>query len=102
MKNSVVALILLLTMTGLAEAGKGGQREPRSCRAEVLHSEELPIAPLFYHTIKATMLVTTSDARRFETIVYKVIPWQVPPPRQGQRVRVRCDPPALNSSFGFF
>lgn len=102
MKNSVVALMLLLAMTGLAEAGKGGQRDTRSCRAEVLHSEELPIGPLFYHTIKATMLVTASDARRFETTIYEVIPWQVPPPRQGQRVRVRCDPPALNSSFGFF
>jgi hypothetical protein len=102
MKNSVVALMLLLTMTGLAEAGKEGRRDTRFCRAEVLHSEELPIAPPFYHTIKATMLVTASDARRFETTIYGVIPWQVPPPRQGQRVRVPCDPPALNSPFGFF
>jgi len=96
MKSSVLALMLLLTMTGFAEARKGGPRDTRTCRAEVLHSEELPIAPPFYHTIKATMLVTASDARRFETTIYEVIPWQVPPPRRGQRVRVRCDPPALN------
>ena len=102
MKKTVVALLLLLTTTGFAEAGKGGRRDTRSCRAEVLHSEQLSIAPLFYHTIKATMLVTASDARQFETTIYEVIPWQVPPPRQGQRVRVSCDPTAINSSFGLF
>jgi hypothetical protein len=36
----------------------------------------------------------------FETTVVKLIPWQVPPPRQGQRMTVLCDPASL--SFPIF
>jgi hypothetical protein len=47
-------------------------------------------------------LVTPRDAPPFETTVLKVIPWQVPPPRRGQRVRVACDSALLDSSFRLF
>jgi hypothetical protein len=47
-------------------------------------------------------LVTPPGAPPFETTVLKVIPWQVPPPRRGQRVRVHCDSAPVNSSFGLF
>jgi hypothetical protein len=70
----------------------------QSCRVEVLRSEELPLGPLFHHTIKTTLLVTAPNTPPFETTVYK-IHWQMPPPSQGQRVMIPCDPAALRSSF---
>jgi hypothetical protein len=99
MKSIAAATMLLMLVTGAAEAGQRGEREARSCRIEVLHSEEIPIGPQFYHTVKAHLLVTAPGASPFETTVIKVIPWQVPPPRRGQRVRVRCDPALLNPSW---
>jgi hypothetical protein len=100
--KSIVAATLLLMIVGSAQAGREGQRDMRFCLVEVLHSEELPIGPLFHHSVKTALLVTAPNRPPFETIVHKVIPWQVPPPRQGQRMRVRCDPAVLNSSFGLF
>jgi hypothetical protein len=47
----------------------------------VLASEELPIGPPFYPTVKATLLVAPANRASFETIVQRVIPWQSPPPR---------------------
>ena len=61
MKSLVKALVLLLMVADSAQARSGGQRDMR-CLVEVLHSEELPIGPLFYHTVKATLLVSTQDA----------------------------------------
>jgi hypothetical protein len=101
MKSIVVAALLLLTITGSVQARQGSQRDMRSCLVEVLHSEEVPIGPLFYHTVKTTLLVTAPNTPPFETTVYRVISWQMPPPRRGQRMRVGCDPAVLNSSFGF-
>ena len=79
-----------------------GYGDKASCVVEVLHSEELPIGPLFYHTVKANLLVTAPGTPPFETTVVKVIPWQMPPPRQGQRLWVSCDPATLNTSFRLF
>lgn len=95
MKRAAVATMLLLALTGFAQAAQKGLRGTRACVVEVLYSEELPIGPLFHHTIKAVLLVTAPHTPPFERTVYEVIPWQMPPPRRGQRVRVRCDPAAL-------
>jgi hypothetical protein len=46
------------------------------------------------------LLITSPSSPAFETTVEKLISWQVPPPRQGQRFRLRCDPASL-SSFKF-
>lgn len=70
------------------------------CIADVLHSEELTGAPIFYHLVRATLLITSPSSPAFETTVEKLISWQVPPPRQGQRFRLQCDPANL-SSFKF-
>jgi hypothetical protein len=72
------------------------------CLVEVLNSEELPLAPPFHHTVKATLLVTPPDRPPFETTVLRVIPWQSPPPRQGQRMRLTCDPALIESSLRLF
>jgi hypothetical protein len=97
--KSLVMTIALLTMVTGAEARPSGERAARSCRIEVLHSEELPIGPLFHHTVKTHLLVNAPGTPPFETTVIRVIPWQVPPPRRGQRVRVRCDRALLDSSL---
>lgn len=102
MKSLAVAATMVLALTASVQAGRGAARDPRACLVEVLYSEELPIGPLFYHTVKAAVLVTPPGAPPFETTVLKVIPWQVPPPRRGQRVRVHCDSALVNSSFGLF
>jgi hypothetical protein len=50
-------VLIFLTMIGSSMARKA-ERNKR-CLIEVLHSEELAIAPLFSHTISATLLVTS-------------------------------------------
>lgn len=105
MNRMVVATTLLLLIASPAEAGQGRHRnasDSQTCLVEVLYSEMLPIGPLFHHTVKVTFLVTPAHAAPFETVVDEVISWQAPPPRQGQRVRVRCNPQAMRSPFGFF
>ena len=101
MKNIAIVTTMLLIATGPATAGQRGHGDAHSCLVEVLRSEELPIGPLFHHTIKATLLVTAPDLPPFQRTVYKVITWQEPPPRPGQRMRIDCDPAAL-SSFALF
>lgn len=71
----------------------GGQR---SCVVKVLYSEELPGAPIFHNFVRAWLLVTPGDGTPFEIAVEKLIPWQVPPPRRGQRLKMPCDPLTLN------
>jgi hypothetical protein len=98
-----VATVLLLA-TATARAGPLGQSDSQGkqpCVIEVLHAEMIPIGPLFYHTVKATLLVTSPNRPPLETTVQKVIPLQFPPPRQGQRVRMMCDPASL-SRFNWF
>ena len=104
MKRLVAAMITGAAIA-IASAVQGGsmyQGGVRLCTAEVLYSEMLPVGPAFYHTIKATLLVTPTDRPPFETTVVRAIPWQAPPPRQGQRQRVPCDPALLPSLFRFF
>jgi hypothetical protein len=104
MKSIAIVTTTLLITIAPAYAGQRGHGDERSCVAEVLRSEELPIGPLFHHTIKETLLVTGPDMPPSERIVYKVITWQEPPPRQGQRLRISCDRGALSSFsvFSFF
>jgi hypothetical protein len=98
MRSIAIVTMILLAAGGPTYAGQGGHRDARSCLVEVLSSEELPIGPLFHHTIKATLLVTPHDMPPFERTVYQVITWQEPPPRPAQRMRIGCDPAALSSS----
>ncbi len=62
-----------------------------ACHADVLRSEELAGAPIFYHYVRSALLVTPPGRPAFETTVEKLIPWQVPPPRKGQRLSLWCD-----------
>jgi hypothetical protein len=67
------------------------------CTIEILHSEMIPIGPLFHHTIRTTLLVSLSDRPPFETTVQRVTPVQFPPPRQGQKLKMLCDPAGLST-----
>ena len=101
-ETAVAAAMILLMTTDPIRARQAAQHATRSCLIEVLHSEELPIGQMFFHTIKATLLVTAPGAQPFEATVQEVIPWQTPPPRAGKRVRVLCDPTTHNFSFTLF
>jgi hypothetical protein len=101
-----IAAALLLGLGFCGSARAGGMQPParadaQTCLVQVLYSEEIPLGPMFYHTVKATLLVTPSDRPPFQTTVEKVTPWQVPPPRQGQQARVYCDPESLKA-FAFY
>ncbi len=92
MKAVILATTLLLAAVAAARAA-----EPNACVVEVLHSEELPGAPIFQHLVRARLRITPPDQPAFETTVERFMPWQVPPPRRGQLLRLACDPAVLNS-----
>jgi hypothetical protein len=97
-----IAAALLVGPVFFGPARAGGMQPPaQTCLVQVLFSEEIPLGPMFYHTVKATLLVTPSDRPPFQTTIEKVTPWQVPPPRQGQQARVYCDPESLKA-FAFY
>ncbi|MGA7806022.1 hypothetical protein [Bradyrhizobium sp.] len=107
MKKLVTVTALCLGVTSTASAADQSRRagiiQPQngrvSCHIEVLHSEELAGAPIFQNLVKATLLVNAPGTPPFETSVVKLIPWQMPPPRQGQRLIVPCDPASLSSGL---
>ena len=104
LKQTIIAATLVLRLTTTAwgadpiprgafiDAGDGRVM----CRIEILRSEELPGAPIYQNRVKATLRVNASGRAPFEATVVKLIPWQVPPPRQGQRLTVLCDPEGLS------
>jgi hypothetical protein len=104
LKHTIIAATLLLGMTATASAAdpipRGAFIEAGDgrvmCRIEVLRSEELPGAPIYQNRVKATLLVSAPGRAPFEATVVKLIPWQVPPPRQGQRLTALCDPVSLS------
>ena len=99
-RSAFVVLILALAVTPQsAHAGERAQRDAKACFVEVLSSEMLPAAPPFYRTVKARLLVTPADRAAFEATVVRTIPWQAPPPRQGQRLSVSCE--AVQADYGF-
>jgi hypothetical protein len=67
------------------------------CLVEVLNSEELPGAPIFQNLVRARLRVTLANRPPFEATVEKFMPWQVHPPRRGQRFNMLCDPAAFSS-----
>jgi hypothetical protein len=97
MKLSIAAAIML---TGAMLAGAvlssvpaaAGSDPGLPCIARVIHSEELPFAPINTWLVKVTLEITPPNGGAFITTLQDSIPWQVPPPRRGQTFRLRCDP----------
>jgi hypothetical protein len=104
LQQTIIAATLLLGMTATAFAAdptsRGAIAETRDgrvrCGIEVLRSEELPGAPIYQNRVRTTLRVSAPGRVPFETSVVRLIPWQVPPPRQGQRMSVLCDPESLS------
>jgi hypothetical protein len=100
----IVAAILVSIAASSASAGWWDRQDSvamQPCTVEVLHSEMIPVGPLFHHTIRATLLISPRNQPPFETTVQRVMPVQFPPLRQGQRLKMLCDPASL-STFTFF
>ena len=93
MNRAIVAAMTLWAMIPpTAEAGQAYHPGMQSCLVEVLHSEELPVGLAFHHTYRVTLRVAPADRPPFVTTVEREMPWQAPPPRQGQRLKMSCDP----------
>jgi hypothetical protein len=101
MKLSIAAAIVLAsstlisaTLTGamLSVPAVAGSDQGLPCIARVIHSEELPFAPINTWLVKVTLEITPPNGGAFVTTLQDSIPWQVAPPRRGQTFRLRCDP----------
>jgi len=80
--------VATLASTALASPG----HRPLPCLARVIHSEELPLAPINSWLVKVTLEITPPHGNTYQTTVQDWMPWQDPPPRRGQAFRVQCDP----------
>jgi hypothetical protein len=104
LKHTIAAATLFLGMTAICFAADPIPRGTITgtgdgqvmCRIEVLRSEELPGAPIYQNRVRTTLMVNAPGRAPFETTVTKLIPFQAPPPRQGQRLSVLCDPASLS------
>ncbi len=98
MSRAILAILFLGIAVGARAATPDGRV---MCLVEVLHSEELPGAPIFQNHMRATLRVTPPEGVPFETTVEKLVPFQVPPPRKGQRLRMLCDPASAGFPWSF-
>jgi hypothetical protein len=93
MKLTIAAATLLAgaTLATPAAASPGDQQLP--CIAKVIHSEELPFAPIGNWLVKVTLEITPPNGNTYQTNFQDWMPWQGPPPRRGQAFRVNCQKP---------
>jgi hypothetical protein len=94
MKPVMAAAIVLAGVTSAgAPANAQGAGDPlRPCTARVVHSEELPFAPIDSWLVKVTLEITPKNGSVYYTTLQNRMPWQGPPPRRGQVFRLLCDP----------
>jgi len=95
MKLTVTAATLLAGAT-LAGATPAAQASPDNqglpCVAKVIRSEQLPFAPANTWLVKVTLEITPPNGNAYQTTLRDFMPWQGPPPRRGQVLRLLCDP----------
>jgi hypothetical protein len=85
---AVAALLAGAMMTAQASYA----RQERVCIARVLHSEDLPFAPLHHWLVRVTLEVTPPNGAAYAIELHDNMPWQAPPPRRGQVFRMLCGP----------
>jgi hypothetical protein len=88
---TLLAGAALASATPTAQASPGNQG--LSCIAKVIHSEELPFAPVGNWLVKVTLEITPPSGNAYQTTAQDWMPWQGPPPRRGQAFRVNCQKP---------
>jgi hypothetical protein len=89
MKRTILTLSLLLGIALTAQPSHG--RSGQLCRAHVLYSEELAGAPIYENRVRAVLEIIPPIGPPFQATFDRLLPWQVPPPRQGQSFRLRCE-----------
>jgi hypothetical protein len=89
MKGTILTMSLLLG-TALSASPSYGHGGP-FCRAHVLLSEELVGAPIYQNRVRAVLEIIPPVGPAFQATVNRLLLWQVPPPRQGQTFRLRCE-----------
>ena len=92
MKRTAIGVVPLMAAVCLGALSKA-QASPASlndCTARVLHSEELPYAPIGYWLVKVTLEITPSSGPQFVKVLLHSIPWQKSSPRRGETYRLRC------------
>jgi hypothetical protein len=72
--------------TAQASPGKAAY----DCVARVLHSEQLPYAPIGYWLAKVTLQVTPPDGPSFIRTFYDNVPLRSSSPRPGETFGLRC------------
>jgi hypothetical protein len=94
MKPAIAAAIVLAgAALASAPANSQGAGNPlRPCTARVLHSEELPFAPIDSWLVKVTLEIRPQNGSAYYTTLQERMPWQGPPPRRGQVFQLLCDP----------
>jgi hypothetical protein len=90
MKLIIAAAALLAGAMQTAQAYPAHQRPV--CIAKVLHSEELPFAPVNHWLVKVTLEITPPTGSPYEATLQDTMPRQAHPPRRGQAFRLWCDP----------
>ena len=89
--RSFLAVAMLASGSQPVQAGTAYQGF-LSCKARVLYSEELPFAPIGTWLLRATLEITPRYGNPYLVTFQDWMPWQGPPLRRGQVLRVQCDP----------
>lgn len=66
------------------------------CIAKVLHSEELPFAPMGFWLVRVTLEITSPRSPKFVTTLQNNVPRQRSAPRRGEVFQWNCDPATLS------
>jgi hypothetical protein len=92
--KSVTAMAIVLAGASFssAAAAQSAPGQLQRCTARVVYSEELPFAPIDSWLVKVTLEVTPRYGVPYVTTLQNRMPWQGPPPRRGQALRLWCDP----------
>lgn len=85
-----VVPLLAAACLGVLPIAQASSASPNDCTARVLHSEELPYAPIGYWLVQVTLEVTPSNGPQFVRSLLREIPWRKSPPRRGETYRLKC------------
>lgn len=87
----ILATVIVALMAAAPTHAASAVKVPL-CRAQVVHSEELPYAPQGSWLARVTLAVVPPQGAPFTTTVTRTIPWQQSAPRFGDMFWLRCDP----------
>ncbi len=91
MKRAIIAAVTLCLAAASSGQAAAGDSDT-SCIAKVLHSEELPYAPMGSWLVKVTLEVIPPGGAPFIATLQNNVLWQKSAPRRGDTFSVRCDP----------